>query len=78
MPLAAFILATIGCNSKPESGAPTPGLEEAVSTASDAYVYGYPLITMDMTRKRLTNVARPDASHAPVGQLLKLRTYPAV
>ena len=51
-------------------------VEEAVSTATDAYVYGYPLVTMDMTRKRLTNVARPDAGHAPVGQLLKFRSYP--
>ncbi len=75
--LAVLTLANTGCNSKQESGA-APGLEEAVSTATDAYIYGYPLITMDMTRKRLTNVASPDAAHAPVGQLLKLRTYPAV
>jgi hypothetical protein len=75
---AALLLATIGCNSKPESGTTTPGLEEAVSTATDAYIYGYPLVTMDMTRKRFTNVATPDAAHAPMGQLLKLRTYPAV
>jgi hypothetical protein len=55
-----------------------PGVEEAVSLATDAYIYGYPLVTMDMTRKQLTNVVSPDAAHAPVGQLLKLRTYPAV
>jgi hypothetical protein len=76
--VATFVFAIVGCNSKPESTAGSPGLEEAVSIASDAYVYGYPLVTMDMTRKRLTNVAAPDAGHAPVGQLLKLRTYPAV
>ena len=72
-----MMLASVGCNSKQETAA-TPGLEEAVSTATDAYVYGYPLVTMDMTRQRLTNVVSPDASHAPMGQLLKLRTYPAV
>jgi hypothetical protein len=55
-----------------------PAVEEAVSLATDAYIYGYPLVTMDMTRKQLTNVVSPDAAHAPVGQLLKLRTYPAV
>ena len=33
---------------------------------------------MDMTRKQLTNVAAPDVAHAPMGQLLRLRTYPAV
>jgi hypothetical protein len=51
-------------------------VEEAVNTATDVYVYGYPLVTMDMTRKRMTNVAQPDAGHAPVGQLLKMRSYP--
>jgi hypothetical protein len=52
------------------------GLEEALSTATDAYIYGYPLVTMDMTRKQMTNVAVPDETHAPLGQLLRARTYP--
>jgi hypothetical protein len=76
--VAALMLLMVGCNSKQDSGTAKPGLEEAVSAATDAYVYGYPLVTMDMTRKRFTNVVQPDAAHAPMGQLLKLRTYPAV
>ena len=44
----------------------------------DAYIYGYPLVTMDMTRKQETNVRVPDEAHAPMGQLIKLRAYPAV
>lgn len=44
----------------------------------DAYIYGYPLVTMDMTRKQETNVRVPDDAHAPMGQLIKLRSYPAV
>ena len=76
--VAALTFFMIGCNSKQDASAAKPGLEEAVSTATDAYVYGYPLVTMDMTRKRFTNVVQPDAAHAPMGQLLKLRTYPAV
>jgi hypothetical protein len=78
LPAVALMLTMLGCNQKQESTTSAPGLEEAVSTATDAYVYGYPLVTMDMTRKRFTNVAAPDAAHAPMGQLLKLRTYPAV
>jgi hypothetical protein len=54
------------------------GLEEAVSIAMEAYIYGYPLITFDMVRKQQTNVATPDAEHAPMGQLIKMRSYPAV
>jgi hypothetical protein len=44
----------------------------------DAYTYGYPLVTMDMTRIQQTNVAAPDDAHAPMGQLIKMRAYPAV
>jgi len=49
-----------------------------VRTAVDAYIYGYPLVTFDMARRQQTNVAVPDGEHAPVGQLIKMRTYPAV
>jgi hypothetical protein len=75
--LLVLSLTFTACNSsKPAED--KAGLEEAVGTATEAYIYGYPLVTMDMTRKQLTNVAVPDAAHAPMGQLLKLRTYPAV
>ena len=33
---------------------------------------------MDMTRRQQTNVAVPDDAHAPMGQLIKMRAYPAV
>ncbi len=77
--VSPFLLLTLlgGCN-KTASDANGPGLKEAVDAATEVYIYGYPLVTMDMTRKQLTNVAVPDAAHAPMGQLLKLRTYPAV
>ena len=44
--------------------------------ASDAYIYGYPLVTMELTRRVMTNVAAPEGSHAPMGQFARLRTYP--
>jgi len=44
----------------------------------ETYLFGYPLVTMDMTRRQETNVAVPDDAHAPMGQLVKLRAYPAV
>jgi hypothetical protein len=44
----------------------------------EAYIYGYPLVTMDLTRRQETNVRVSDDAHAPVGQLVKLRAYPAV
>ena len=44
--------------------------------ATDAYIYGYPLVTMEMTRRVITNAAKPEGTHAPMGQLIKLREYP--
>ena len=46
--------------------------------AREAYTYGYPLVTMDLTRRQQTNVREPDDAHAPMGQLIKMRAYPAV
>lgn len=46
------------------------------STAVDAYIYGYPLVTMEQTRLVSTNVEKPDGFKAPVGQFANLRTYP--
>jgi len=44
--------------------------------ASDAYVYGYPLVTMELTRRVITNVAKAEGTRAPMGTLIKLRSYP--
>jgi hypothetical protein len=49
---------------------------EAFETAKDAYVYAYPLITMELTRRASTNVTAPVGNFAPVGQFAKLREYP--
>ena len=43
----------------------------------EAYIYGYPLVTFDMARRQQTNVAAVDAEHAPMGQVIKMRNYPA-
>src|SRR6185503_8606652 len=51
------------------------GLEE-FWLATEAYIYGYPLVTMEMTRRVITNVAKPERAKAPMGQLIKLRQYP--
>jgi hypothetical protein len=56
-------------------GFPGEGLED-FWLATDAYVFGYPLVTMEMTRRVFCNVARPEATRAPMGQLLKARSYP--
>src|SRR5262245_50324041 len=49
---------------------------EAAKLGVDAYVYGYPLVTMELTRRVVTNVAEPKGAHAPMGQFANLREYP--
>jgi hypothetical protein len=51
------------------------GLED-FALAQDAYIYGYPLVTMEMTRRIITNVASPVGTRGPMGQIIKLRQYP--
>jgi len=50
--------------------------EDAARIGVYAYIYGYPLITMEMTRRVMTNVAEPKNNHAPMGQFYNSRTYP--
>ena len=84
----AFALACLaGCT--PEK--PTPAMKppttpaatsdklsekEAQEIAVDAYVYGYPLVTMELTRRVMTNVEEPKGAHAPMGQFCNSRKYP--
>jgi hypothetical protein len=61
----------------PVAGAQAPVSEaDAMKLATDAYVYGYPLVTMEMTRRVMTNVAEPKGNHAPMGQFYNARSYP--
>jgi hypothetical protein len=49
---------------------------EDFEVASDAYVYGYPLVTMEMTRRVITNAATVEGTRGPMGQIIKMRQYP--
>jgi hypothetical protein len=49
----------------------------ALETAVETYIYGYPLVTMEMTRRFGTNTEKPEGILAPMGQFANLREYPA-
>ncbi|WP_228840677.1 DUF1254 domain-containing protein [Candidatus Protochlamydia phocaeensis] len=50
--------------------------EEAVEIATDAYIYGYSLITTEITRVQMSNVSKMDEMHAPMGQFINVKRYP--
>jgi hypothetical protein len=50
---------------------------EALDIGIDAYVYGYPLVTTEMTRRVMTNVAVAADMRAPMGQFANMRSYPS-
>lgn len=49
---------------------------EARQIALDAYIYGYPLVTMEMTRRVMTNVTEAHGTRAPMGHLVHMRSFP--
>jgi len=55
-----------------------PGAVVTIKIAAEAYIYGYPLVTFDTVRMQQTNMAVADAEHAPMGQMINMRSYPAV
>ena len=81
MSSAVIVAATSACSPSPSDGSEPPGSEQltpeqAKAIALDAYVYGYSLATVEMTRRVMTNVAKVEAPRAPMGQMMRMREYP--
>jgi hypothetical protein len=53
--------------------------DELYTLAKDAYLYAYPIVMMDVTRRQATNVADATSVNmrAPVNQFAHVRAYPA-
>src|SRR5262245_36839280 len=69
--IAVALLVTI-----PPSQATPITAEEAHAIAVGAYQYFYPFVTMDITRKQLTNVERVEGIHAPMNTFANIPAYP--
>src|SRR5258707_14681919 len=52
--------------------------DEARAIAEEVYIYGYPLVTLEMTRRVPTNTAAPAGMRAPMGQFAHARKYPPI
>jgi hypothetical protein len=61
----------------PAATAQRASAEEAQAIAQEAYVYLYPLISMDVTRKQLTNMdPKSSALGGPANAFTHVRAFP--
>jgi hypothetical protein len=74
----AFALLLAGWLTAGVSAASAQGLtpSEAKAIAEDAYIYGYSLITTEVTRVQMSNVDKVEGLHAPTGQFINIKRYP--
>lgn len=49
---------------------------EAQKIAEEAFIYGYSLITTDITRVQMSNVPKEEGLHAPLGKFINVKQYP--
>ena len=68
-----FCVSSATANAKTDSKV---SAQEAQQISVEGYIYGYPLVTMEMTRRVMTNVDKPEGTWAPMGQLVRMRKYP--
>ena len=50
--------------------------QTAYAIGVTAYIYFYPLVTMELTRKQLTNVAKAEGMNAPMNTFASLAAFP--
>ena len=50
--------------------------DEAHAIGVDAYIYFYPLILMDLTRKQSTNILMPEFGKGPMNTFVNVPAYP--
>lgn len=70
--VGGLLLAMAVCAIPAAEAAPT----ETESAAVDAYIYGYSLVTMELTRRNFTNVVKPDGKSRPWATSSMCRNIP--
>jgi hypothetical protein len=50
--------------------------QEIRDIARDAYIYAYPMLVTEITRRVFTNVDKPEGARAPMNQIANVRAFP--
>ncbi|MFI5329847.1 MAG: DUF1254 domain-containing protein [Desulfobaccales bacterium] len=74
--LAVVLTLALGLISPASAAAPKQAPADLAQIAADAYVFGYPLVLMELTKKVLTNTSKPAAKAAPLNQFAHIQTFP--
>lgn len=73
---APLLLQSVGQATAQVSEMPPGGASDAAQIAMEAYIYGYSLLTTEITRVQMTNVSAVEGLRAPMGQFMNVRRYP--
>ena len=71
----ALTLLPAGAASTTAAPAVTPA--EARAIAKEAYIYGYSMMTTEVTRVQMSNIPKPKGMSAPMGQFGNVKRYPS-
>jgi len=61
---------------KPKTDEAVTKEKEALEAGVEAVVYGLPVVIMDITMKKATNVTKPEGFAAPVNQFVNMQEFP--
>lgn len=85
IPILAGALFALGCQSSSTKDGPSTYAmaadksvppQDVQKIAEEAYIYGYPLVLMDVTKEIMTNVATAGDVAAPLGQFVHKKSFP--
>jgi hypothetical protein len=74
--LASFVLVSGLAAAAGSGSASALTVDEAKSIATDAYVYGYSLLTTEVTRVQMTSVDKVENLRGPMGHFINVKRYP--
>ena len=73
---AGTLLGALTARAADDKAAATLTEDQAAKVAEDAYIFGYPLVLMDVTKAVSTAVPKPEGTKAPINQFAHVRAFP--